>query len=307
LGAGTAAQGRSAHRLHRTAAGDLRFGSQLQIDQSDRIGFHEVLERLRGTQLDLLIHSPGGYPEATEGIVDEIRSQFTEVRAIVPAYAKSAATMLAFACNEILADEQAELGPIDPQMMTANGPSPAQSVKEQFEKASVEVQKDPQKIAVWFPILQQMGPALLVQSDDAIKLSLDLVTGWLTRFMFIGDAQAAQKADAIAQFFGNRANFQTHGRPITIRHITERNLPLRISNIRENAELYRLVWEVYCMLDIAFSNTTTYKLFYNSLGDAMTRTAAQGLGMLQLLAQPQPVQPGSPPAAPPAPQPPVGP
>lgn len=283
-----------------TASGKNYSGSQLQIDHSDRVGFHEVLERLKGKQLDLMLHSPGGYPEATEGIVDEIRAQFNEVRAIVPAYAKSAATMLAFACNEILADEQAELGPFDPQMMTTNGPAPAQSIKEQFDKAWQEVQKDPQKIAVWFPILQQMGPALLVQVDDAIKLAMDLVTGWLKKFMFNGDAEAAMKADAIAQFFGNRANFQTHGRPITVRHITDRKLPLRITNVRKDPTLYRLVWEVYCMLDIAFANTPTYKLFYNSLGDSMTRTA--GMQFLQMVAQP--VQPGTPPQSPGSPPPP---
>src|SRR5207248_2587027 len=100
-----------------------------------------------GTQLDLLIHSPGGFPEATEGIVDEIRAKFPDdVRAIVPAFAKSAATMMAFAADQILIDEQAELGPIDPQMVTSKGVSPAESIKRQFDVASKEILADPKKM-----------------------------------------------------------------------------------------------------------------------------------------------------------------
>lgn len=45
----------------------------LQIDVSDKVGFHSMLEDLNGPQLDILIHSPGGFAEAAETIVEEIR------------------------------------------------------------------------------------------------------------------------------------------------------------------------------------------------------------------------------------------
>ncbi len=161
----------------------------LQIDNSDKIGFYEVTHAIKGKSLDLMIHSPGGSPEAAEAIVESLRSRFSHVRVIVPSYAKSAATMMAMSANEILLEQDAELGPIDPQMITANGYSPAEAIKEQFIKAAGEIASDPRKLSVWIPILQQMGPSLLVQCDNAIALSKTLVKQWLTRFMFEGECR----------------------------------------------------------------------------------------------------------------------
>jgi hypothetical protein len=124
----------------------------LQIDISDKLGFEEMTQTIKGEKLDLLIHSPGGSPEAAEGIVEGIRAKFSHVRVLVPSYAKSAATMMAMASNEIILAANAELGPIDPQMQTANGYSPAEAIKDQFLKASEEIKNDPKKLSVWIPI-----------------------------------------------------------------------------------------------------------------------------------------------------------
>jgi hypothetical protein len=181
-------------------------------------------------------------------------------------------------------------------MLTSKGVSPAESIKQQFDVASREILADPKKMPVWYPIIQEMGPALLVQADDGIKLSKDLVKGWLQRFMFRNDPDSQQKATEIAEFFGTRANFQTHARPITIRHIKEKNLPLKVANLRDDPGLYRRVWELYCALDIIFANTQNYKLFYNSVHDAMTRQVPVNiqqilLGQIQAPQQPIPAAP----------------
>src|SRR5712692_7485921 len=67
----------------------------LMMDPSDKIGFKAVTENIPGPNLDILIHSPGGYPDAAESIVQQLRGKYTNIRFIVPSYAKSAATMLA--------------------------------------------------------------------------------------------------------------------------------------------------------------------------------------------------------------------
>ena len=165
-----------------TVSGKRRSPAHLQIDASDKIGFHDILESLTGPNIDILIHSPGGSPEATETLVEEIRRKFDSVRFLVPAYAKSAATMMVMAGDEILIDQDAELGPIDPQMVTGSGVFPAEAVKEQFIKASEEIMGDPKRLSIWLPILQPMGPSLLIQCDNAIALSKELVTEWLSKY-----------------------------------------------------------------------------------------------------------------------------
>jgi hypothetical protein len=246
----------------------------LQIDISDKLGFHEVTHRLKGTSLDLIIHSPGGSPEAAESIVEAIRSKFSNVRIIVPSYAKSAATMMAMSANEIILARDAELGPIDPQMITANGYSPAEAIKEQFLKAGQEIGLDPKKLSVWIPILQQMGPSLLVQCDNAITLSKTLVQRWLVRFMFAGEADAEAKARAVADYLGQHSNFMSHGRCIRRSDLVSQNLGLKLVELESDKDLYDKVWAVYCALDVVFGATGIYKLFYNSNDQAMIRAQA---------------------------------
>lgn len=86
--------------------------------------------------------------------------------------------MLVMAGDEILMDTDAELGPIDPQMRTQNGTSPAEAILEQFQKAQAELQADASKLPSWMPILAQLGPSLLVDSAHAIGLSKELVKTW---------------------------------------------------------------------------------------------------------------------------------
>jgi hypothetical protein len=262
----------------------------LQIDASDKIAFHSMLEALDGPKLDIIVHSPGGFPDATETIVEEVRRKFGHVRFIVPSYAKSAATMMVMSGNEILIDEDGELGPIDPQMLIGGGVTPAEAIKEQFQKAHEEIQADPKKVQVWFPILQALGPGTLVLCDNAIRQSKALVTEWLTKYMFSGDPNQIDKARLIAEYLGTRQNFGSHGRRVKLEHLQP--LGLNIKNLRDDPDLYRRVWELYCALDIVLANTAIYKVFYNSALVGMVRQQAQA--GIQFLTPPQPGPPAGP-------------
>jgi hypothetical protein len=254
-----------------TSSGKNLTTSHLAIGPDDKIGFHESIAKLSAPTLDVIIHSPGGLVESAETIIEEVRRKFDDVRFIVPSYAKSAATMMVMSANEIILDEDAELGPIDPQMPTANGYVAAEAIKEQFEKASKEILGDQNKLSIWIPILQPMGPALLVQCDHAINLSKQLVTEWLTRYMFKGQADGPQKAARVASYLGSHANFESHSRRVKLEHLRDPAFGLKLTNLRDNKELYRKVWAVYSVMDVAFANEPIYKMFYNSDGDAMVR------------------------------------
>ena len=80
--------------------------------------------------LDLILHTPGGFPEAAESIVKYLRSKFsTNIRVIVPHLSMSAGTMIACAGKEIVMGKHSSLGPIDPQF---NG-IPVYSLKREYE------------------------------------------------------------------------------------------------------------------------------------------------------------------------------
>ena len=75
----------------------------LDINDSDITGFMNALKGMNCEKgLDLILHTPGGDPTATEGIVKYLHSKFgADIRVIVPQMAMSAGTMLACSAKEI--------------------------------------------------------------------------------------------------------------------------------------------------------------------------------------------------------------
>ena len=100
----------------------------------------EVTQGLVGRQIDLVLHSPGGSPEAAEAVVSYLRSRFSHIRVIVPNLAMSAATMMACTANEIIMGKHSFLGPTDPQLVLSTPLGvrsvPAQATLDQFERCT---------------------------------------------------------------------------------------------------------------------------------------------------------------------------
>ncbi|HZW02560.1 MAG TPA: ATP-dependent Clp protease proteolytic subunit [Anaerolineaceae bacterium] len=74
--------------------------------------------------IDLILHTPGGLVLAAEQIANALSKRTALVTVIVPHYAMSGGTMIALAADEILMDDNAVLGPVDPQI----GNQPAVSI-----------------------------------------------------------------------------------------------------------------------------------------------------------------------------------
>ena len=117
------------------------------ITDSDMTGFMNAVKGLDCSKgLDLILHTPGGSPAATEAIVNYLRAKFdNNIRAIVPQLALSAGTMLACSCKEIVMGKQSSLGPIDPQF---NG-IPAYNIKSEFEEAKKDLADNQGNYAYW--------------------------------------------------------------------------------------------------------------------------------------------------------------
>lgn len=80
----------------------------------------QVLRAIRLTPpnvpIDLILHTPGGLVLATEQIARALLRHPAKVTVFIPHYAMSGGTMLAMAADEIVMDENAVLGPVDPQL-----------------------------------------------------------------------------------------------------------------------------------------------------------------------------------------------
>ena len=71
---------------------------------------------VKGKPIPLIIDSPGGQAKAAYQIASFLRSHCGGFLAVVPEYAKSAATLLTLGAEEIILAPQAEIGPLDVQV-----------------------------------------------------------------------------------------------------------------------------------------------------------------------------------------------
>ena len=68
------------------------------------------------TEIDVWIESPGGDAHAAFKMYLDLRSRCSKLRAYVPDYAKSAATLFAIGADELFMAAAADLGPLDVQL-----------------------------------------------------------------------------------------------------------------------------------------------------------------------------------------------
>ncbi|MBD0267341.1 MAG: hypothetical protein ICV77_03510 [Cyanobacteria bacterium Co-bin8] len=98
----------------------------------------QILRAIRLTPpnvpIDIILHTPGGLVLATEQIARALLRHPSKVTVFIPHYAMSGGTMLAMAADEIVMDENAVLGPVDPQL----GNVAAASVLRVLEEKPIE-------------------------------------------------------------------------------------------------------------------------------------------------------------------------
>lgn len=244
----------------------------ISITPEDMVAMMEVCKDMGNGPLDLILHSPGGSAEATASIVRYLRKQFSEVRVIVPHAAMSAATMLALSADVIVMGKQSQLGPIDPQLVTPQGPIPARAILDQFERAKKECSENPSVLGAWMPMLQQYGPALLEQCQNADSLAKRLVKEWLRTYMFKDDKYAARKALKVAKFFGDHHIHQSHSLGIDRAEASEKGV--KISALEADKDLEEAVLCVHYATFHTFSGPAI-KIVESQLGRAFVKVAQQ--------------------------------
>ena len=269
-----------------------QYAGGLQIDLGDKTGFLQAISDIAPGPLDVLVHSPGGSPAATESLVKLLRSRFTAIRFIVPHTAKSAATMLALSGDEILLGDAAELGPIDPQLRISIDQRivtvPAGAAIDQFDRIHGEVTGNPNAMRGWLPIIRQYGPSFLQECYNAVELSQELVAEWLGRYMFSGEADADPRAKRVAAWLANHGNFKSHSRPVWMDQLLALDNGIKIRSLRDVDEGFNAaIMAVYWAIDATFNGTPACKIIEHSSSNA-AYIVQQMVSQIQKVPQPRP-------------------
>lgn len=146
------------HRQESLSFLGFRMARFIDIQDSE-----EVLRAIKLTDddmpIDFILHTPGGLVLASEQIASALAKHPGKVTVYVPHYAMSGGTMLALAADEIVMDENAVLGPVDPQI----GEYPAVSILSVLDK------KDLNKVDDETVILADVSRKAIAQVKNTLK------------------------------------------------------------------------------------------------------------------------------------------
>ena len=232
----------------------------VSLSDADVQGFMEALSGRRSDTLSLILHSPGGKPEAAEHIVEYLRSMYDEIDVYVPHAARSAATLMCCSADSVVMGKHSSLGPIDPQFTIRTGLGvrmvPADSIIDQFDKAREEFAESG-TVGAWGPMLQQYGPSLIKECEDAKDYSKNLAKKWSKEYMFEG-SNASQQASELSEALIEREEHKSHSRPIMRDEAEE--MGFNVKKLEENQDLQDAVLSTYHAASHTFSGTSAIKI-----------------------------------------------
>jgi len=187
--------------IHRQESMNLfGFAMRKYIDIEDS---EEVLRAIKMTPddmpIDFIIHTPGGLVLAAEQIARALKKHKGKVTVFVPHYAMSGGTLIALSADEIVMDENAVLGPLDPQL----GQLPAASILKAVEKKDIN----------------EVDDQTLIMADVAEK-AIRQVKDFVKNLLI--DKYGEEKAEAIADKLTE--GYWTHDYPITVEMAKELGL-----------------------------------------------------------------------------------
>ncbi len=185
------------------------------------IDIHDSEQVLRAIKLtdpkvpiDLILHTPGGLVLATEQIAMALCRHPAKVTVFVPHYAMSGGTLLALAADEIVMDENAVLGPVDPQI----GQWPANSILKAVEQKAVN----------------EVDDETLILADVARK-AVSQIRNLIVNILSHGE-MPKEKAETLADMLSS--GIWTHDYPIGVSEAKEMGLPVN-SDVPQ--EVYQLM------------------------------------------------------------------
>lgn len=240
-------------------------GAMISVTHEDLNGFMSCIYKMDWSKgLTLVLHTPGGDPNAANAIIDYLRQKFSSFEVVVPAIAMSAGTMMSLASDRIVMGRQSQLGPIDPQWAGGGRSMSARAIVEQFERAEAEILANSAARHLWAPVLAQLGPALLQESQNALDYSETMVAEWLERWMKAGDPNPKAAGGAIAKYFNDASQHKSHGRRINADEA--RSVGVEVEQLEGDSDLQEAVLTAYHLMTIIFEQSLTAKLIASDHG-----------------------------------------
>jgi len=184
----------------------------IDIDDAESV-LRAIADTPHDQPIEIILHTPGGMVIAARQIASALADHPAHVTAVVPHYAMSGGTMISLACDEIVIEDHAALGPVDPQL----GQYPAASL---IEVSKLPGQHDDQTL-----LMADVGRKAIYQTEDFTRRMLE---------RHMTPAQARDVAHLLA------TGVFTHDHPLQAPELIELGLPVKVGVPTEERELMQL-------------------------------------------------------------------
>lgn len=251
-------------------ASDLMKGdAPISINYDDKLAFYDQIPKTKNKAIDIILETPGGFAEVVEDLLKNLRKKYDDIAVIVPGYAKSAGTIFAMGTDEILMGVTSALGPIDAQIINANGKHySAGAFLQGLENIKIE-SKEKLELA-YIPILQSISPGEIEHCKNSQDFSQILVREWLCKYKFknwnihkssgekVTEEEKMNRAEEIARDLADNHRWKTHAKSLDINDL--RGLRLKITDFSENETLNDAIMRYYTLMRMSFEGGI-YKIF----------------------------------------------
>ena len=184
----------------------------IDIDDAESV-LRAIADTADDQPIEIILHTPGGMVIAARQIASALADHPAHVTAVVPHYAMSGGTMISLACDEIVIESHAALGPVDPQL----GQYPAASL---IEVSKLPGQHDDQTL-----LMADVGRKAIYQTEDFTRRMLE---------RHMTPAQARDVAHLLA------TGVFTHDHPLQAPELIELGLPVKVGVPVEEREIMQL-------------------------------------------------------------------
>lgn len=256
-------------------------GANTSINPSDERPFIEMIDAVpaQEREIDIVLVTPGGSAEIVSTLVTKLRSRFDKVNFLLPYMAMSAGTIFCLSGDELIMDENASFGPIDPQVPTKDGRYvPAQALKTLISdiqtRGTVLLAEGKQPLWTDILLLQSIDKCELGNVITASKFSTNLVAEYLSKYKFrtwikhhdgrdVTKDERVQRASEIAEKLCDHSKWLNHASRISRDQAWE-ECQVKVTHAEDIDGLSRAMRRLWALLCYTLETTPVYKCIFSN-------------------------------------------
>ncbi len=244
-------------------------GGSCAIDRDDTVPFVDLLHNVPPREnLDLLLHTGGGDIDAAEKLISMVRNKVGAgiLRIIVPDFAKSAGTLMVLGADCVVMSDTSELGPIDPQIILADGKGnrirhSVQSYLDAYDEHTATLKKEPGNVAAQI-MLGKLDPATVKLFQAVQARARQFAEVQLKRGMFRNGGNWSQTASELL----DTKRWQSHAQMISWEDAKDPRIGLNVEYLDPKSDEWQGYWQLYCLQRLAVrDHQKLYESDYTSL------------------------------------------